>query len=858
MWALVRRLSVRHLLGAPLRSGLVVLGIALGVAVVVATRATSDSLLSTFDEMVERVGGRADLMLVGNESGVPGSLVAEVAEVPGVAHAASALEITTSFPDDGRPLLILGVDFLGDTHFLPFRDESGDTQLVDDPLSFVNDPKALLITRKLAERRGLKEGSEVELLSAGGTTTLHVRGILEDEGPAASFGGQVAVMFLDAAQVTFARGRLVDRIDIALSPDADVDATIAAIEEAADGAARAQRPEEEASRLRELSAPLADGLRMSGIAALLVGVFIIYNAIGVAVTQRRRETGVLRALGVVRRGIVLHFLLEASVLALVGVALGLLLSQELVRFTHEQTALAIGRLYAATPAAPEITLDNAMVGALAGFLISWGAAFLPARRGARLEPVAALRGGSRGAPGSGIRYKRLAVLGALVMAGSWTLAFQGSEAAGYVATVGDLAGAAMMAPLLVVSLRRLLFRVAHRLFGISGRLGLDYVERDLGRSTVNVLALMVAVSLSVAVSGWLTSFERSIREWFEQVTAADLAITAGSPVADRRQMPLRPDALDALDGVAGVEALQPMRIIEQHFERGGEDLSFKLVASDTRTYLSQAARRGKPWKVLQGRAPIEPDALYDAPTIVLSENAAHRMRVGAGDRITLPTTDGPVEFAVRAVVVDYSSEVGAGFIDRRHYLAHWKDPALDVINVYAAPGADVAALAERVRERLGGGEALFVTETTELREQFLGLVNESFSYTRSLELIVLLIALMGVIGTMVAAVLDRTREIGMLRAVGATRVQVVTSMVIEASFMGFCAAIIGVMAGAVQCLMFLEILVAQQAGWHLSFVFPLEGALRIGLLVTVTGGLAGLVPGVRASRLDVKEALAYE
>ena len=853
MWALVRRLSVRHILGAPVRSGLVVLGIALGVAVVVASRATSDSMLVTFDELVERVAGRADLIVAGNQSGVPASLVADVAGVDGVAHAAAALEITTSFVEGGDPLLVLGVDFLGDTHFLPFRGEDGSTEVVDDPLLFVNDPTALLITRTLAERRGLSEDSTVEVMSAGGSTTLTVKGILEDTGPAASFGGQVAVMFLDAAQVAFGRGTLVDRIDVALDPAADPAQVKARLAEVLSGAAQVEQPEQAGARLRIFSEKLAEGLGISGAAALIVAVFIIYNAIGVAVTQRRRETGVLRALGVLRREIILHFCLEAVVLAVLGIALGLFFAQWLVTLTHEQTASTISRMYATTPTVPTVELRHAAAGAIAGFLISFGAAFLPARRGAKLEPVAALRRGGGGSAAA-IPYRRLAVAGALVMAASWAVALVDTEVAGYVSTTGDLAGAALLAPAAVVLLRRMLVGVAKALFGISGRLGLDYVERDLGRSTVNVLALMVAVSLSVTVSGWLSSFERSIREWFEQVTAADLAITAGSPVADRQRMPLAADTLERIAGVEGLADAQGMRMIEQRYR----ETPFRLVASNTRTYFEQSTRRGKPWTVLEGASPIEPHELEEARRIVLSENAAHLLGLTAGDSMTLATSTGPVDFEVRAVVVDYSSEIGAGFIDRVHYREHWQDDALDVANLYLEDGADVAAVAQRVRERLGGGDGRFVTETTKLREQFLGLVTDSFSYARLLELIVLVIALLGVVGTMVAAVLDRTREIGMLRAVGATRRQVTLSMVVEASFMGLSAAVVGILAGTIQCLLFLEILIAAESGWHVTFVFPWEGALRMGLLVVATAAIAGFVPGLRASRLDVKDALAYE
>ena len=348
--ALIKRLSLPHLWKAPLRSGLVVLGIALGVAMVVASGATSDALLHTFDDLVQRVADRADLVLLGDDAGVSGTIVPDVAAVPGVAHAAPALEITTSFAD-GEPLLILGVDFLGDRFFVPFHSAHGEKDVVDDPLSLANDPRALLVSESLARRRKLAVGSEVSVLAAGGARSLRVRGILQDKGAAAAFGGQVAVMFLDAAQVTFGRGTLVDRIDVALDPHADADAAIAALKKAVGSGVRVQRPEQVTMRLRELSKPLSEGMKLSGVLALLVAVFIIYNAVGVSVVQRRKEIGVLRALGVLRRDVIVHFCLEASVLALLGVALGLVLAQQLVAFTHVQTQATVMRLYGTAPPA---------------------------------------------------------------------------------------------------------------------------------------------------------------------------------------------------------------------------------------------------------------------------------------------------------------------------------------------------------------------------------------------------------------------------------------------------------------------------------------------------------------------------
>jgi putative ABC transport system permease protein len=209
-------------------------------------------------------------------------------------------------------------------------------------------------------------------------------------------------------------------------------------------------------------------------------------------------------------------------------------------------------------------------------------------------------------------------------------------------------------------------------------------------------------------------------------------------------------------------------------------------------------------------------------------------------------------------VVDYSSGLGAGFIDRKFYLRSWQDPAIDVANLYLAPGVRPALVAQAVRARLGGGAGLFVTETGTLREEFVRIADESFSYTRALELIMLVIAITGVVGTMVAAVLDRTREIGLLRAMGATRLQIAVAVLVEAGFLGLCAACAGVVAGSVHCALLLHTVVARSSGWHLDFVFPTASVLRVSALVIAAAAAAGLAPAVRAARLDVKDALVGE
>jgi putative ABC transport system permease protein len=374
----------------------------------------------------------------------------------------------------------------------------------------------------------------------------------------------------------------------------------------------------------------------------------------------------------------------------------------------------------------------------------------------------------------------------------------------------------------------------------------------LGRSTVNVLALMVAVGMSVSVGGWLASFEHSITKWAQQVGTADLTVTQGSPVIDRRHVPLGPDATSRVRAVPGVENIQRFRTVNEQTN----GVTLRLVATDTDTYIDYSERRGKGWEFTDGDA-LKRGDLLKQPSVLLSENAARLLHVKAGDTLQFTTPKGSVPFLVRGVIIDYTSENGTGFIDLHYFAEYWSDFVVDGLFVYLAPDADADAVANRIRAAVGGkpeGASVFVLKASAMEQHIVETLHRTFSYSRSVELMTLVIALLGVIGTMVAAVIDRKREIGMLRAIGATRGQVAAAIIVEAGFLGFCAALLGITVGVLECRVFFQTLLAAQTGWHLEFVVPWVAALRTGSLVVLTSALAGAIPAFRAVHEDIVTA----
>jgi putative ABC transport system permease protein len=295
-----------------------------------------------------------------------------------------------------------------------------------------------------------------------------------------------------------------------------------------------------------------------------------------------------------------------------------------------------------------------------------------------------------------------------------------------------------------------------------------------------------------------------------------------------------------------------VRTVEQRL--GGRP--FTLTATDTHAFFNETIRRGKQLPIMEG-GPVTADELTDAPKIMISEAAARNLKLHVGDHVTLHAPKQDVSFEVRAIMVDYSSPTGSGYIDRRFFVQYWGDEAIDALNVGLSDGASADAVANRIRAELGS--AVFVTHADAVRQNLADTLADSFSYAHTVEIVTLLVALMGVIGTMIAAVIDRSREIGTLRAIGATRRQVGNAVVIEAGFLGLCAVVAGIALGVLLGLLFLKTLMLAGTGWRLHFVFPWSSAARIGGLAIATSMAAG---GIAASRIsgsdDLGGSVAYE
>jgi putative ABC transport system permease protein len=244
--------------------------------------------------------------------------------------------------------------------------------------------------------------------------------------------------------------------------------------------------------------------------------------------------------------------------------------------------------------------------------------------------------------------------------------------------------------------------------------------------------------------------------------------------------------------------------------------------------------------------------------VLVSENFSRRYNVGVGDQLVLDTPKGNQTFPVAGVVLDYSSDRGTITLDRTTYAAYWPDDQADAFGVFVTPGVDLDQVAQRIQQHFQGRYPLYVLTRSKFRERVLELVEQPFAVTYALEVIAIVVALLGVTNALYASILERTRELGVLRAVGATQRQIRRIILVEGGLMGLVGGCGGVLAGVCLAVILIFVINRQVFGWTLQMTMPVPFAGAALVLLVLATVLASLQPARRAARVHLTEAVQYE
>ncbi|HEX7278846.1 MAG TPA: FtsX-like permease family protein [Solirubrobacterales bacterium] len=851
-------LGLKSLWARKVRALLTSFAVFLGVAFVAGSFVLTDTIFAAFDEIFEEsLKGTSVVVTAENpvqqESGetptISASLLPKVESTPGVREAAGAIFSLGAFFDAENEKI--GNKFA--PKFISSTLPKGLESLTYVEGHMPRGPGEASLQKSDADDAGLNLGDPIKLISQGKLETFRLVGFTQLGSGGASFGGaSIAQVTLPVAQrLTHKQGRF-DQISVAAEDGVSEDVLKRRIAERMPAGVKVETGTESADRssdeIQEDLGFLRIFLLVFGFIAVFVGSFLIFNTFSITVAQRISEFGMLRTLGASRRQILTTVMVEAVAIGLLGALLGIL-GGFLIAKAINELFIAFGIDLPTTGLVLESR--TVVVSLLVGVLVTLVSSLVPAMRSTRVPPIAALHS-FRPTP---TRRRRLTYLALSILLGVAGLAMVlyglfGSGGAG--ARAGLMGGGAvaivfavsLFSPRLVPPLAVVAGWPLERLRRLTGRLARENAQRNPSRTAVTAAALMIGVALVAFVTVFAAGLKSTVAQVVDENFAGGLIIQNTDGFS-----PIPNGTAKAAEGVPGVQLVATIRGAEAKLiepQGLGATTRVNAPSPDIGETVNIEWEKGGP-AVLRN--------LRDDQAVVSDDFASsHDFEVGDRFRLLTQTTASPTF----RVVGEFDSKLGVlgSVLVTQDVMARDFDQTQDLTDfVKVEAGAD----ADQVQELLTKGvETAYpvaeVLDQEELKESREEQINQLVALVYALLAFAVIISLFGIANTLALSIHERTRELGMLRAIGMSRRQVRTMIRYEAVITALIGGILGMVLGLIFAALIAQPL--KDEGFTLSY--PVISLVVLLVLAALAGVLAAILPARRASRLDVLESLQYE
>jgi putative ABC transport system permease protein len=833
-----------------MRTALSLLSVALGVGVVLAIQLANRAAIGSFQDSLREVSGSTNLSILA-PNGIDELLLPRLTELLGPEVKISPVLESTAIVASSREIVhVLGVDVLQDR---PFRDATPSGTSPRDFLLLLADPRSVVVGENFAGRYGLQPGSKISLLVNDRQDEYTVRGILAPQGAGKALAGNLVLMDIAAAQMAFGRLGKLDRLDLIVPPE-KFETVQSHLARQLPAGLRVERPEARAEQTDKMLRAFRWNLVALSYVSLVVGAFLIYNTVAVSVVRRRGEIGTLRALGATRGEVLGLFLTEALLLGVFGGLLGIGVARLLAQWALRLVSATVTTLYLpSSPAALQWTWDLALEAVLIGAVAAVISALPPALEATGILPAEALQQGAH-EHRRRLAIRRYSATGALALALAAGAAMlppvYGLPLFGYLSVLLVIAGFALLMPLLLSLFTRSLERPLRALLGIEGSLAARGLAASPARISILTMALATAVAMMSSVAIMVGSFRQTVEVWTAQTLRADLFVKPAAQVAGSHSAIIPPEAIEIVRATPGVEAVDAFRGVETVYQ-GNRVL---LGSGDWPTLM----RYGN-LLFLDGRSSQEVLSGDSSRSVVVSEPFATHYGIRRDQQIELDTPSGKLPFRVAGIYYDYSNDRGTVVLDRRVFRELFQDDSASNLAVYLTPGADADQVSALLWQRLGAeGYQFLITPNARLQAAVLRVFDRTFAITYALEAVALLVAALGIANALLAWVIERRRELGILRVLGASRDQLRKMILTDSALVG----LLGIFSGGCMGLLLSVILIftinKQSFGWTIQFSLPGTFLALASLAILAVTVLAGLYPARVAARFRPAEVIAIE
>jgi putative ABC transport system permease protein len=833
-----------------LRLVLTALSIVLGVAFVTGTLIFTDTLHNTFDQLFRGVYGKISVQVrqpspvndqFGNKSFIPmpESILPRVASLPGVAASEGSVTGFAQLVDKhNKAITTTGAPTLG-ASFGNVREISGFSLVAGHA---PQGPGEVVIDKGTADKHGFKVGDPIEILFQGPPQRFTIVGIVKF-GNANGLGGATVAQFeLPVAQQLLNRVGTFDSVNLLAKPGVSpetLQATVAPhLPPGYQAITGSQLATENANQVNKSLGLITDFLLVFALVSLFVGSFIILNTFSILVAQRTRELALFRALGASRRQVLLATLSEAAAVGLVAAVLGVVIGA-LLATGLEEVFKAVG---ASIPSYGLVFKPRtAVVGLIVGVGVSVLASVNPARRASRVPPVAALGSTVAEPPQTPVRRTIVGticlVLGlAVMMIGLFVSHHnQAAEVGGGIALT--FLGVATLAPFVARPVTGVIGRPLRRLSGVSGVLARENAMRNPRRTAATASALMIGLALVTMFSVVGQSAKASVDNSIKQEFLGDYVVkTTGTQFGN-----FSPTVEPKIAAVPGVEATSPQRF--GNAKLGSSTVGLTAVNANTIGQLLKLdVNSGSLSSLSRGEIMVEKDT-------------ASSKGLKVGEPVQLHFAKGGLQTLVVGGTYASSQLISNYLVSTDVFEANFTDQLDQVVMVKVASNADPVAVRNGIDEAISAYPNVEVQNPAQVEKDQASQVNQLLTIIYVLLALAILIAVLGIINTLVLSVVERTREFALLRAVGMARRQVRTMVRGESVIIALFGAILGVLVGLGFGVALTSAIIRNQGG---VVSVPVSSLIVFVILATIFGIVAAVWPARRAARTNVILALSFE
>lgn len=820
----------------------VLLGIAMGAAVFTSVRLSIHAALDSFSRSMDIIAGSADRVLVQPGGRVPEEWVAKLIQIPAVKEVSPVLTAYVRLADKkSEPFLLIGIDPLMDRSFRKWQIHEFTKEDADRWIELLKRPYTLIMGKSLAEKYGCHRGDYIAVEHTRQTARFKIAGILSPNGLATAEGGMITLTDIATFQELTKHFGWVDRIDIKIDPDATSE-DLNNIQKIIPDGFQLGTPSSAKESGQGLIRAYQLNLSILSFASLFVGMFLVYSLVALNAASRRHELAVLRATGASPNLLFLVFLSEGALFGVIGWLTAIPISLVLVKYLLKGVSQTISVLFV------KVQVDKLSLSPWE-VILSFGitlftssiSALQPAWEATQVSPNEALEISRHGMTRKTISHK-LAMGGVICLLLAVPLSLipeiLNMTLPGYLAILLLFVGFSLFSPWGLQHMGNTLSPILHRLAGISAYLAGRYVRDSGTRTAVSVGALITAVALFSSLVIMIFSFRSTVELWTRQTVSGDLFATTKLGEINRFRYPIPQSVVDGLEEFEDQVDIVPSR--RYFLSYNNFPYEFELLDIDVFFRHGDFVWfRGDPDQVRT--------LLKQGKGVVISEVFSNRTGLTLDDRFMAQIESSFVELPVLGIIRDYRTQGGVVFyslsqFNMRYHDVQWGGCRFFLKDRSKDPEAAIASLQNEFIKRWG--DTLEIISGHALRNTILRVFDETFAITTVLLLIALAIAALGIATTLTVLVLERSKQLNTLYAIGADLGQIRFMILWEAAFMVVAGELAGIVCGFILSYILVYVINRQSFGW--TFLYEVDwGALAMSFPLIILTALAAAYPAIK-------------